>query len=159
LVQSLRLILERRPVKLTPEEEHVRRLVFPDLPPRKVLEVLSIGHWTSAECGEQLIKHGKSVESVSLLLRGKVRMTKSESFIGELVSDNFVGSALLLSGMPAEVDGTVVEPVKAITWDIGTLKKYLAAHPETRLAMQHHLAVDLADKLKHEITDVNRLAG
>ena len=82
VVQSLRLILERRPVKLTPEEDHVRRLVFPGLPPRKVLEVLSIGHRTTAECGEQLIKHGTSVESVSLLLRGKVRMTKGDRFLG-----------------------------------------------------------------------------
>ena len=159
LVQSLRLILERRPVRLTPEEEHVRRLIFPDLPPRKVLEVLSIGRRTSAECGERLIKHGTSLESVSLLLRGKVRMTNSDRFLGDLVCDNFVGSALLLSGMPAEVDATVVEPVRAITWDIGILKKYLAAHPDTRIAMQHHLAIDLADKLKHEITNVTRIAG
>src|SRR5271157_5419473 len=33
LFQSWRLFLERRPVKLTPEEEEVRRLVFRDLPP------------------------------------------------------------------------------------------------------------------------------
>jgi CRP-like cAMP-binding protein len=159
VVQSSRLILERRPVKLTAEEEHVRRLVFPGLPPRKVLEVLSIGHRTSAACGERLITRGASVESVSLLLRGKVRVTKADHFLGDVVSDNFVGSALLLTGMPAEVDATVVEPVSAITWDIGMLKKYLAANPETRLAMQRHLAVDLADKLKHQITDGTRRAG
>src|ERR1700746_2044692 len=31
--QSWRLLLERRPVKLTPDEEEVRRLVFRDLAP------------------------------------------------------------------------------------------------------------------------------
>jgi len=36
LFQSWRLFVERRPVKLTPEEEDVRRLVFRDLAPRKV---------------------------------------------------------------------------------------------------------------------------
>src|SRR5438270_13270917 len=41
LVQSWRLFMERRPVKLTSEEEEIRRLVFRDLPPRKVLDVLT----------------------------------------------------------------------------------------------------------------------
>src|SRR2546430_12330263 len=56
LVQSWRLFIERRPVKLTPEEEDIRRLVFRDLPPRKVLQVLSIGSWTTLEVGERLIE-------------------------------------------------------------------------------------------------------
>lgn len=34
LFQSWRLFVERRPVKLTPEEEEVRRLAFEDLPPK-----------------------------------------------------------------------------------------------------------------------------
>jgi len=43
LLQSWRLYLERRPIQLTAEEEEVRQLAFPDLPPRKVLQILSIG--------------------------------------------------------------------------------------------------------------------
>ena len=46
--QAWRLLVERRPVKLTPEEEEVRRLVFRDLPPRKVLQLISIGSWVTA---------------------------------------------------------------------------------------------------------------
>jgi len=154
LVQSAHLILERRPVKLTPEEEQVRLLVFPNLPPRKVLHVLGIGHWTTAECGERLIQHGTPVHSASLLLRGKVRVTKGERILGDLVAGTIVGSALLFSGIPSEVDATVAEPVHAITWDLGTLQKYLDANPETRLAMQRHLAVDLAAKLGQQITEI-----
>src|SRR4026209_320079 len=37
LFQSWLLFVERRPVKLTPEEEEIRRLAFQDLSPRKVL--------------------------------------------------------------------------------------------------------------------------
>jgi Popeye protein conserved region len=48
LFQAWRLFVERRPVKLTPEEEDVRWLVFRDLAPRKVLQVLSIGSWITA---------------------------------------------------------------------------------------------------------------
>src|SRR6201987_2403694 len=56
LLQSWRLFVERRPVKLTPEEEEVRRLAFEDLPPRKVLQVLSVGSWTTVDTGERLIQ-------------------------------------------------------------------------------------------------------
>jgi len=149
IVQSSRLLLERRPVKLTSEEEQVRQLVFPQLPPRKVLEVLNIGQWTTAASGERLIEQGHPIESVSLLVRGKVRLTLGENFLGHLVAGNIVGSALLLSGVPSEVDATVEECVHAITWDLKVLQRYVAANPETRLAMQRHMAVDLASKLEH----------
>ena len=49
LFQSWRLFVERRPVKLTPEEEDVRRLVFRDLAHRKVLQVLSIASWITCQ--------------------------------------------------------------------------------------------------------------
>ena len=148
LYQSWRLFLERRPVKLTPEEEEVRRLVFRDLAPRKVLQVLSIGSWTTAEAGERLIESGKSPEVLPLIVRGKVRVTKGDVVIAELGAGNYVGSALLLSGAPAEVDAVAVEPVRAVRWEVATLVRYLAANPETRIVMQGHLARDLAGKLE-----------
>jgi hypothetical protein len=147
LFQAWRLFVERRPVKLTPEEEDVRRLVFRDLPPRKVLQVLSIGTWTTMETGERLIERGKSADALSLIVRGKVRVTRDERVLGELVAGNLVGSALLLSGVPADVDAVAAEPVRSMRWEVGTLERYLSANPETRMVMQRHLARDLAGKL------------
>jgi len=151
LFQSWRLFLERRPVKLTPEEEEIRRLAFRDLPPRKVLQVLSIGSWITAETGERLLERGKCVETIPLIVRGKVRLTKDERVLGELVAGEIVGSALLLSGAPADLDAVAVEPVRAVRWEAGTLERYLAANPETRAVMQRHLARDLAGKLERSI--------
>lgn len=149
LLQSGRLFLERRPVKLTPDEEEVRRFVFRDLPPRKVLQVLSIGIWTNAETGEQMIKRGKPIEAISLVVRGKVRVTKDEKTLGELVAGDLVGSAILLSGVTADVEAVAVEPVRAVRWEVETLERYLAANPETRIVMQQHLALDLTRKMEH----------
>lgn len=159
LVQSSRLLLERRPVKLTPEEEQVRRLVFPQLRPRKVLEILNIGQWTTAQSGERLLKQGHPIECVSLLVRGKVRVTLRERSLGHLVAGNIVGSAVLLTGVPSEVDAIVEDCVHAITWDLKILQGYLAANPETRLAMQRHMAVDLASKIEHLSRKVTRLTA
>ena len=147
LFQSWRLFVERRPVKLTPEEEDVRRLVFRDLAHRKVLQVLSIASWITAKTGERLIEQGKCVEGISLIIRGKVRITREQRVLGDLVAGSLVGSALLLSGVPADVDALAVEPVRAIRWEVGALERYLNAHPETRIIMQQHLSRDLAGKM------------
>jgi hypothetical protein len=148
LLQSWRLYVERRPVKLTAEEEEIRRLVFRDLPPRKVLQVLSIGSWTTLEVGERLLERGKLPDAVSLIVRGKVEVTREGRVLGELIAGNVVGSALILSGVPSEVDAVTVEPGRAMRWELGALERYLTANPETRTVMLQHLARDLAGKVE-----------
>jgi CRP/FNR family cyclic AMP-dependent transcriptional regulator len=148
LLQSWRLFMERREVKLTPEEEDIRRLVFRDLPPRKVLQVLSIGSWTTLEVGQRLIEKGKLPETVSLIVGGKVRVTRDGRVLADLIAGDFVGSALILSGIPAEVDAVTVEPGRAMRWEVGALERYLTANPETRTVMLQHVARDLAAKVE-----------
>jgi hypothetical protein len=148
LFQSWRLFIERREVKLTPEEEDIRRLVFRDLPPRKVLQVLSIGSWTTLEVGQRLIEKGKLPETVSLIVRGKVRVTRDGRVLADLIAGDFVGSALILSGIPAEADAVTVEPGRAMRWEVGALERYLTANPETRTVMLQHVARDLAAKVE-----------
>ena len=148
-LQSWRLFIERRPIKLTPEEEEIRRLAFRDLPPRKVLQVLSLGYWTTLELGQHLIETGKIPDAVSLIVHGKVRVTRSGHLLGELVAGDFVGSALIFSGIPAEVDAVTVEPGRAMRWELGTLQRYLAANPETRTVILQDIAHDLAGKMEH----------
>jgi len=156
LFQSWLLFIERRPVQLTAEEEEVRRLAFQDLPPRKVLQVLSIGSWITAEAGEHLRERGNIPDSVSLIVRGKVRLMKDGRMLGELIAGDLVGSALILSGIASNVDAVTVEPVRAMRWQIGTLKKYLDADPETRTVMQRHLARDLGGKIGRLVTDSSK---
>ena len=146
-IQSWRLFVERRPVKLTPEEEEIRRLVFAELPSRKVLQILSIGAWATLEIGEQMLERGKSVGAISVIVRGKVRVTRDDRVFGELVSGQIVGSALLLTGVTADVDAVVVEPVRCMRWEVEPLDRYLAANPETRIVLQKYLTRDLAGKL------------
>jgi CRP-like cAMP-binding protein len=148
LLQSWRLYVERRPVQLTAEEKEIRRLVFRDLPPRKVLQVLSIGSWTTLEVGERLLERGKLPDVVSLIVRGKVQVTTEGRVLGELIAGNVVGSALILSGVPSEVDAVTVEPGRAMRWELGALERYLTANPETRTIMLRHLARDLAGKVE-----------
>ena len=148
IFQAWRLIVERRPVKLTAEEEEVRKLVFRDLAPKKVIRVISVGEWVTASEGEQLIERGKPVESISLIVSGKVLVTQEGRLLGELGPGEIVGSALALSGAPAEVDAVTKENTRALRWNATTLERYLDANPDTRNLFQGHLARDLASKVE-----------
>jgi CRP-like cAMP-binding protein len=148
IFQTWALIVERRPVKLSAEEEEVRRLAFRDLPTKKVLQVISLGEWASGSPGEQLIERGKSPESIALIVRGKVKVTDNGRNLGELGPGAIVGSALLLSGAPAAFDAVTTEDTRTVRWNAGTLEKYLDANPETRNLFQRHLARDLAGKVE-----------
>jgi hypothetical protein len=145
--QSWRLFMERRPVKLTPEEEEIRRLVFSDLPSRKVLQILSLGAWGTVEIGERMLERGKTVEAIAVIVRGTVRITRDDRVFGELVAGQIVGSAILVSGVASDVDAVAVEPVRCMRWEVEPLERYLAANPETRIVLQKHLARDLAGKM------------
>ena len=148
LFQAWRLLVERRPVKLTAEEEEVRRLVFRDLPPKKVLQVIGVGTWASASPGETLLERGKPLESISLIVHGKVQVAREGRPLGDLGPGEIVGSALLLSGAPAEVDAVTAEATRTIRWNAATLDRYLDANPDTRNLFQRHLARDLAGKVE-----------
>jgi CRP-like cAMP-binding protein len=153
IFQTWRLVVERRPVKLTPEEEEVRRLVFSSLPPKKVLQVIGVGVWASLPAGERLIERGKPIDSVSLILQGKVRVTDEGRVLGEMGPGEIAGSALLLTGTRAEVEAVTVGPARILRWTAATLERYLDANPETRNLFQRHLARDLSGKLTRLIRE------
>jgi hypothetical protein len=156
LFQSWRLFLERQPVKLTAEEQELRQLAFRDVPPRKVLQVLNIGAWSSEPSEKRLLESGKVPDHLVLIVRGSVRVARAGSDIGMLGPGDFVGSALILTGLPADVDAVVEEPVRAVRWHIGTLEKYLGANPEMRVVMQRHLARELSGKLSRAVQGASK---
>ncbi len=153
LYQTWHLVLERRPVKLTDDEEAVRRLVFRDLHPRKVLQILSIGSWTNADRGDRLIEHARPVEVFSLIVQGRVQLLENGRNIGELGEGEIVGSALLLTGAVPEIDAVVIDPARVFQWDAGTLERFLNAHPDIRDAFQKYLSRDLAAKVRRLAKD------
>jgi Cyclic nucleotide-binding domain len=155
LFQSCRIFLERRPVKLTPDEEMIRRLGFEDLPPRKLLQLLSVGMWTNVPAGERIVERDKRPENVLLIVQGTVRIARNGRALGELVAGHLAGSTLLFSGVPADVDAVASEPVRAFSWQIETLERYLAANPDVRIVVQRHLARDLAGKLVSYVDSQN----
>jgi CRP-like cAMP-binding protein len=95
-----------------------------------------------------MIESGKVPDTVSLIVHG-IRVTKDDRVIGEMGAGSIVGSALILTGVPADADAIAQEPIRSVRWQVETLLKYLEANPETRTEMQRHLARDLAGEARH----------
>ena len=112
-----------------------------------MLQILEIRYWTTLDTGQPLIKSGEAITAISLIIRGRVRVAKGDRVLGELAAGDLVGSALLLTGVPADVDAVATEPVRAMSWQVETLERFLAANPESRIVMLRHLASDLAAKI------------
>lgn len=111
LFQSWRNLVERRPAQLTAEEEDTRQLAFSGFsPPRRVLPVLNIRSWTTDETGERLIERGRCVDTASLNVHGNVHVSRDDRICGDWLRDDIVGSTLLMTGAPADVDVVVAEP-------------------------------------------------
>ena len=47
--------------------------------------------------------------------------------LGDLIPGDLVGSALILSGIPSNVEALTVEPLRAMRWQIGTLDRGISA--------------------------------
>ena len=52
-----------------------------------------------------------------------------------------------MKGAPADVDAVVVEPTRALRWELVSLERYLAASADPRITMFKHLSRDFAGKL------------
>jgi CRP-like cAMP-binding protein len=68
--------------------------------------------------------------------------------MGVLGPGDFIGSALILSGLKPDFDAVADEPVRVVRWPIQALEKYLDAKPEMRIVMQRHLARELSGKVR-----------
>ena len=124
--------------------------------PQQVIEGARFETGGRLDRSERLIERGKLPDAISLIVRGKVRFTKDGRILGDLGPGDLVGSALILSGIPSNVEAVTAEPLRAMRWQLETLQKYLGANPETRTVMQRHLAHDLALKIGRLVTDSKR---
>ena len=60
----VRLLLERRPVKLSAEEQRLCELVFRTMTPREMIKILKLASWRSAVAGECFVERGKLLDQL-----------------------------------------------------------------------------------------------
>jgi CRP-like cAMP-binding protein len=140
-----RLLFERRPVQLAPDEQRLYQLAFRTLTPREAFNLFKLGAWKSPASGERLVEHGEAVDSLSVLLSGKATVKESGRVVAEIGEGQFIGEiASLTDNKVAPVDITTTEASRMMTWPKAVLRKAIDETPDLGVAIEMALGVDMA---------------
>src|ERR687894_1844431 len=66
-----RLLLERRPVKLSTDEQRLCELVFRIMTPREMIKLLKLATWENAATGECFVDRGKPLDRLMVIYSGR----------------------------------------------------------------------------------------
>jgi hypothetical protein len=147
-VQITRLVLERRPVRLSPEEHKLHQLAFRPLSPREMLRILGVVDWLDPKEGERLVETGRDPQRLLVVVDGALDVVVGDSHVAKLGPGQFVGEMTFLTGNPPRADVAAAETSRVAALDSVRLKALLAADAELRAALQGILGADLAGKLR-----------
>ena len=148
LYQIWRIYMERRPVALSPDEQTLYDMGFHSLTPRDFLALVMVGAWRDAAAGDRLAREGEPVSSVSIAIRGSVRIHGRGGDLGVLEPGHLLGSAVALTGKPSAFDATFTEPGRYITWPIAKVIRFVQGRPELQVTLQRLVNQDLARKVE-----------
>ncbi len=148
LYQITRLYLERRPVRLSDNEQKLYDLGFRSLRPREFLSLSLVGEWKSAESGERVVAEGEPVSSLCIAIAGSAEVRKQGQPIGVVQPGHIIGNALALTGERSPVEVTFTERAHYMRWSLPSLRSFIDSRPDLRVTLQSLVNRDLARKLE-----------
>jgi CRP-like cAMP-binding protein len=147
LYQSWRLILERRPVRLSERDALLYRLTFRTLTPREFVKLLAIGRWEAAEPETRIVERAQVLDRLMVIASGRTAVKVGERVV-ELGEGRFVGEMSFITGQAPAADVVAIDAIRYVSWPKAELTTFLAQHPALRAAWQAVLGADLVSKLR-----------
>lgn len=141
------LILERRPVKLTPDQLRLHTLVFRMLTPRELLKFMSIAKWTKADPGDMIVKKGEHMDSLLLVFEGNANVVVEDSTVANLKAGGFIGEMSYMLGGATSADVVAGENLRYLAWDRSDLSYFFQKNPALEKVLNVILGKDMALKL------------
>ncbi len=144
----VRLLLERRPVKLSAEEQRLCELVFRTMTPREMIKILKLASWKNAAAGECFVTRGKSLDRLMVIYSGKACVEVDGRNVTELQPGQFIGSISYVTEEAAPANIVAIEPTRYVCWSKSELKDFMNKNPDLHTALETTLAVDLTKWLQ-----------
>jgi hypothetical protein len=135
LYHIVRILLERRPVRLTTDEQRLYDLTFSRLAPREFL---------------RLIK-GQEIERLIIPISGAVAASQDGSTIGHLQPGEVIGEGIVLAGRASLYQAAFSQDARYIAWPIDVLDRFRNENPDLRIKIN--------DVINHQlVAQINKLA-
>lgn len=144
----IRLLLERRPVELTDDEQQLCQIAFRTLTPREMKKILKLSSWENAESGECFVSRDKPLEKLILIYSGAADVELDGSKVDTLQAGQFIGELSYFTDDVAAADVVATEATRYVSWPKDRLKSFLDDNSDLRAAFQIILGSVLAKRLK-----------
>ncbi|HEY2473657.1 MAG TPA: hypothetical protein VGI19_02540, partial [Candidatus Cybelea sp.] len=131
----VRLMIERRPVHLTPDEARLRQLSFPSLTAREARNLFAKGIWDDVAASGSLVDHDRVGSQFSVILRGSADLMYRGTKVDELGEGQFIGAIDLRADTLGDMDVLVVTAARVMCWPRSRLRNFLAQRPDVALAL------------------------
>ncbi len=139
----VRLLLERRPVKLSEEEERLCELVFRTMRPREMIKILKLATWENAEAGECFVARGKPLDRLMVIYSGRACAEIDGKNVTELGPGQFIGSISYITEEMAPANIVSLEPTRYVSWPKSKLQDFMSKNPDLHTTLKTTLAIDL----------------
>jgi Cyclic nucleotide-binding domain len=144
----VRLLLERRPVKLSAQEQRLCELVFRTMRPREMIKLLKVATWQSAAAGECFVRRGEPLDRLMVIYSGRACVEVDGRNVAELQPGQFIGSISYVTGETAPANIMLIEPTRYVSWSKANLKGFMQKNPDLHTALKMTLAIDLTKWLR-----------
>lgn len=146
-VNIILLLKERRPVELPPELVDLHKNVFSVMTNKEFLYFWNTGQAGETENGV-LVREGKPVDKLSLVLSGTVDVIKDGTTIAQLGRGSFFAEMSFLTGEPASADIKASGKIEYISWEQEKLHCLKQLDSNQYIKLQNILGKDLSAKVK-----------
>tara|TARA_B110001454_G_scaffold180097_1_gene173591 strand:+ start:714 stop:1361 length:648 start_codon:yes stop_codon:yes gene_type:complete len=153
LYQIIRIINERRKRYIEPKIFDIYESVFNSLTSFEFLTFWKMGIIKNVENGTTIIEKDKKLNSILLLINGKVNVKANGRTIAYLPRGSFIGEISYITKEGASADVIADEDVTYIEWTDKELKKNQLSNKIFWTKIQNILLNDLINKLKRSSVD------
>jgi hypothetical protein len=148
LIQVIKLIKERAPVKIPDDIVDIYRTKFSDMTHREFLYFWSLGKQKDVT-DSALIKEGEYQKSLFLILSGNAAVSRDGRVIATLHRPEFVGEISFITREPASANVDAKSILYYIEWEQEELRRVKAKNAGFWTKLNQCLGEDLARKIKH----------
>ena len=150
IFQIWKLILDRRPPKLSEQEQWVHQNVFTGLDARAFKQLVELGEWKEQASARTLIDQGTIPDRVWLIAKGCIEVRRGDKTLHRLQAGDFFGEAAFLAPCESYADLVTTEDTQSLSWSFDELNLFLEKHADVCAVVQRTFGMSLVRKLKSQ---------
>jgi CRP-like cAMP-binding protein len=151
LYHITRILLERRPVRFTPDEQKLYDLAFKSFEPRDFLKLLKLGDWRNARQGDNILIRGQAIEQILVPISGAVAASQDEKVVAQLRPGELIGAGIALTGQASPFNADFAEDARYMAWRVTDVNRFMDKNPD--------LAIKFNDVInRYLVAQINKLA-